>query len=363
MNIIIADAESDFIAALIVQLADLLPEISFRQYNHEFGLKQLLELSASQKCLVLYNAVDFPGLPEEFFQNNPAAHGEFWPMRLGLSAQADNNSAMAIPELPRLGSVKHLSGLLQQWIKSNPVSHAGELLGTTSLDANSNPQKPILSSCTPISNAPQLNLLVSIDPAGYRPDISHRRLIELVRTGRRVIYLPLMPTYQMVCLAPPGQGPSISDLLLQLLGQHVQAEQIGQYWQPHPEGFFQFRPPDRSDDLVLCSPEILRKLVVLLRERLILETEPCSVFIDCAGIPLTSIASIGVLCDSCEVSLPDQDCFAADAARREISQLLAVLPTSCKIRETRLTQQNKAHILKSGGLIDAFGACSPAKTD
>jgi hypothetical protein len=178
-----------------------------------------------------------------------------------------------------------------------------------------------------------LNLLLCARPSGYQPAISRRRLKEMMSSGERVVYLPLMPTYQMSCLSPPGHGPSMSDLLLQLLGKNITPEQLGKYWQPNPDGYLQFRPPDRSDDLVLCSPELLRSLINLLRDRLNQDIEPGKVLIDCAGLPLATVSIIAVLCTSCEILFPDRDCFATDAARREISQMLANLPASCKILE------------------------------
>jgi hypothetical protein len=168
--------------------------------------------------------------------------------------------------------------------------------------------------------------------AGDSRSTSLQRLKKLIRDGRQVVYLPLMPTYRMNAIQGTSQGQTLSDLLLCLLGDTVGTEEIGCYWQPHPDGYLCFRPPERADDLVTCEPDMLRRLIVLLKAKL--DEDPTGqmlALIHCAGLPLASVATVAVLCDVCEIDLPQGSSFTTLAAQLEAGRLLALLPASCQI--------------------------------
>ena len=276
----------------------------------------------ASEWLVLYNREEFPEMPEQIARLDLAVPLAFW----AILPAVENGQAEATQTFCRFGSVRELASRIKSKLAAslhgNPQA-AWEISG-------SDPESKLEED-----RIPSMLLLLSVYPSGYQPDFSRQRLGELVGSGRRIIYLPLMPTYQMACVANPGRGPSLSDLLLQLLGQNIQPSQLSLYWQPHPAGYLQFRPPDRSDDLVLCSPDILRQLAVMLRDKVTQEPDPCTVLIDCAGLPLASVAAVAVLCDQCEIGFPEDDSFASESAKNEVGQLLAKLPASCKIREIR----------------------------
>lgn len=322
MNVMVVDSEKAFAANLACRLKRLLPEFQV------FGLAgapeclAVLDCSAASGWLVLYNREEFPGIPEQIARLDLAVPLEFW----SILPAVENGQSEATQTFCRFGSVRELAGRIKS-IKA--VSEHGiqcQARERAGPDPDLQPEE---------SSVPAMLLLLSVYPSGYQPDFSRQRLGELVGSGRRIIYLPLMPTYQMACVASPGRGPSLSDLLLQLLGQNIQPSQLSLYWQPHPAGYLQFRPPDRSDDLVLCSPDILRQLAVMLREKIAQEPDPCTVLIDCAGLPLASVAAVAVLCDQCEIGFPEDGSFASESAKNEVGQLLAKLPASCKIREIR----------------------------
>lgn len=322
MNVMVVDSEQAFTANLVTRLNRLLPESQVLGLAGAPECLAHLERSAASAWLVLYNREEFPELPGQIAQLDLTVPLELWTILTAV----ENCQAEATQTFCRFGSVRELARRIKGKLTVS-VQNCQLPTGVLS-DINSEPQREE-------DRIPSMTLLLSVYPSGYQPEISRQRLCELVGSGRRIIYLPLMPTYQMACVANPGRGPSLSDLLLQLLGQNIQPAQFSLYWQPHPAGYLQFRPPDRSDDLVLCSPDILRQLAVMLRDKVAQEPDPCTVLIDCAGLPLASVAAVAVLCDLFEIAFPEDDSFASESAKNEVGQLLAKLPASCKIREIR----------------------------
>jgi hypothetical protein len=338
MRVILADAEKEYVDAVLAALSRMLPggiEL--------LGCCSMAEWSglvpdAAQPgppVLCLFNPVDFPaflGFDDRAGGNGSRKYPVFFPLSPGLAAEPPDGmpagplagSGVAPPagssgkpqQLCRLGSPR----LFARMIEEQARCHSAADTETTG----------------PGSGHPtRLNMLLCLDPAGYRPAFSRQRLHECVAGGSQVIYLPVMPTYQMLGLSIPGRGPCLSDLLLRLLGQDNEKEKVSRYLEPHPDGYLQFRPPDRSDDLVLCSPDLLRRLLALLREMPGSEAASRVVLIDCAGIPLATAACLAVLCDSCEVILPEARSFAGQAAQREAGILLAALPSGCAVIENR----------------------------
>ena len=322
MNVMVVDSEQAFTSNLISRLSRLLPEVQASGHTSDLDCLASLKHSAVRECLIIYNQDEFPKMPAQIAQLDLAVTFEFWT----IMQVAENSPVEAKHIFYRFGSVKELAGRIKS--KTTATGQNNQL--DTRKKAEINP-----GSICERDRAPLMNLLLTVYPSGYQPEISRQRLGELVNSGRQIIYLPLMPTYQMACVANPGRGPSLSDLLLQLLGQNIHPSQLSQYWQPHPAGYLQFRPPDRSDDLVLCSPDILRRLAGMLRDKLTQEPDPCTALIDCAGMPLASVAAVAVLCDHCEIGFPEDDTYASESAKIEIGQLLAILPASCKIQEIR----------------------------
>ena len=299
MMIILADKENEYLNLLQKRLAVQITDITFTLCTHLEAILASDSISDSS-WLCIYNSADFADLPKHF-GNEDRRSRDFWPYNPGYTCEQRQQ------HLFRIGSVDLLVEDIRQWLSRQKES------GSASVSDSG------------------LHFLFCAEPAGYRHDISRGRLSQLVKSGHSVIYLPLMPTYQMSCLSNPSHGSSLSDLLLNLLANNVEALQLGHYLQPHPDGYLQFRPPDRSDDLLTCSAAVLRQLIVLLRSYLNQSTEKITILVDCASLPLASLSTVAVLCDVCEIHLPERDCFATEAARREIGYLLAELPPGCKI--------------------------------
>jgi hypothetical protein len=355
MIIAIVDAEQTYVTALLRQLARQWPTLQFAGCSSLSEWSDFLsaapvtensgheaEQDGRQPVLCLFNPADFPGLPQCYDPSHPFYSCTFWSFYPGQPGSAVPQTRSRADCIYRLGSLRILVQHLQDWINDHagnsqpdiyPEPKSTTVAARISAADSMLPASAVRGAMTPAGEQSEIHLLLSMDSRGYKPEISRLRLRNMVIMGRKVIYLPIMPTYQMYCLSEPGAGPTLSDLLLQLLGRVGLANPLGCFLSPHPDGYLQFRPPDRSDDLVLCSPDLLRQLVTLLRQQIVSAGDPYTVLIDCAGIPLASVACLAVLCDLCEIAVPDQDGFAADAARREAGYLLAVLPPSCRIRQ------------------------------
>jgi hypothetical protein len=334
MLIILADAERVYVRVLQEQLAARLPECRFWSCCALDEWPDGDIQAKSREGLCLFNPLDFPDLPRRFSANGESFHCMFWSVQPGSQCgEQDCHKASQQVQLIRLGTASAIAGQISKWLASAAAHSTGEPDQQPGSGlAKINAELPAVNQESAGSWAgTSMMLLLCLDACGYRPDISRLRLRELTGSGRRVVYLPIMPTYQMACLSAPGQGPSLSDLMLRIFSRVAEPGEIGQYLQPTPDGFFQFRPPDRSDDLVVCSPDLLRDLVLLLRRWM--TASPCTILIDCAGIALASVSCLAVLCDSCEFCLPEKDDFASVSARREISYLLGLLPASCMVRE------------------------------
>jgi hypothetical protein len=158
-----------------------------------------------------------------------------------------------------------------------------------------------------------------------------------IKQGYKIYYLALMPGWLMrYCCEPDSTGPDISSLLLSI-HQHCQPEpeKIGIYVQLHPEGYFQFRPPVRGDDIISCEPDTLRQLLLLVRNRVKTEDKSTLCWIDCRDLSIQTSGRLAALCDHLLVDIPSDSGFAAICARKELGQLLAGLPGSCNIAENK----------------------------
>lgn len=353
MNMIVADADSFYTGLLAARLQLRWPSMKIYQCCDQQSLQRLIAKfrQNGERTLFLYHAMDFQELSH-------LATKEVWPKNWHIHPLLSDHFLDPASDGTALSSgfnrydpvSKLIAGLEDQYgrLGDDPADLA-VLERQSETDQYKVPFHPAavkaenlvqqetertVCSAVDSKTVPQrLWLMVSICPAGYHAKRVKQRLRLFVQEGRQVVYLPLMPTYLMSCLVAPGQGPSLSDLLLHIIGQSVSSDQLGQYWQAHPDGYLQFRPPDRADDLVLCPPDTLRQLVRLLKEHLERQVNPMVALIDCAGLALSAIAAVAVLCDTCEIDLPKDQDYASEAARMEIGHLLASLPPGCEIKE------------------------------
>jgi hypothetical protein len=272
-------------------------------------ISQLPERWQDEAIICLYQAAaTWPGLTDD-----PGMLAGCFLISLPDRASAENSLYRLMP----------LSGLLpqiRQFLPDIPEERPADL------------PIPPAGNSVPM-NRREIGLVVGLEQTGHLEWLRHTIQASL-HEGCQVIYLPLMPTYRMDLLTEPGRGPNLSALLLRLANNDgVERSELGHYLQPHPDGFLQFRPPERSDDLMCCEPDLLRQVVSLLRQKVQEGQDAIVVLVDCAAMPLATICNLAVLCDFCAVWLPITNGFAAEAARREISLLLARLPPGCRIEE------------------------------
>ncbi|MDW7659151.1 MAG: hypothetical protein SCM11_18435 [Bacillota bacterium] len=342
MDMIIADSDSDYTAALAVRLQSWKAGNSVHRCHKREELHALIaqKKDCAQLTFFLYNN-------SEFIELKHLASSDVWP-----------GCWRTIPILPADSSCPPPEGQKNCYRRFGPVSHLisrlESLCQDTYTDAGLQSADQLIDAAMTVSDQPvaatsgqpdhavpgypekpartiRLWLTLSLT-AGSGCSSSLQRLKKLIRDGRQVIYLPLMPTYQMDAIQGASQGQTLSDLLLHLLGDTIGTEEIGCYWQPHPDGYLCFRPPERADDLVTCDPDMLRRLTLLLKSKLAEDpTGQMLALIHCSGLPLTSVAAVAVLCDVCEIDLPQGNSFTTLSAQIEAGRLLALLPASCQI--------------------------------
>jgi hypothetical protein len=369
MNMILADSDPVYTAILAARLQTKLPHVKISRCNDPAALRAAIaqQKTAGGPALFLYNAADFHELKHlstadiwpASWQARPLLADRHWqgstdddpsdrrPLDLtsgfcrfdpvsSLVEQLQAQFDLA-PEAmrPEESAPERLKSEASEPNASDPGTNDPKSPGRPKAEANQAPAANASENDIPVDRS-GLRLLLSVAASGHDQVQTRQCLNDLVSQGHQVFYLPLMPTYQMTSLAQPAQGPNLSDLLMHLVGQEPGCEQIGRYCQQHPDGYFQFRPPDRTDDLILCPPDTLRLLIRKLRDYILRQPPVAVGLIDCAGLPLSTVAVAAVMCDVCQVSIPGGTGFAAEAARMEAGRLFAVLPATCKIWKTWL---------------------------
>ena len=157
---------------------------------------------------------------------------------------------------------------------------------------------------------------------------------DLLKRGRETWYLPIMPLYEAHVIKNQSRGPSLAELLLVLEQEpDIDIRTLGQYVQHERDSLFSFRLPQRSDDLITCSSESLRRLIDSLRRQLESEAAERTILIECSGLPLTVITKLAVLCTCFVSDIPSRDRRCDEIARQELGILLAALPRTCTVWE------------------------------
>lgn len=308
MRLIIFDAETIYADNLHNRLCACLADVSVSTCCGQ-DLHEIIEQNRSGPVLCLYNPRDFPDLPEKLSSCETGATWTLWRLLPGnLPPEEDSASFCRL----------HISAILKA-IESWLTENSRELIN-----------KPSAVKQDRKAEALELWLFFSLD-RNRQNSLVRDKLRQKLKSGYRTIYLALMPTYCMDLVIHPDSGPGMSDLLLQLLGSNLTADQIPRYWQPHPDGYLQFRPPDRSDDLVTCEPDMLRRMIRMLQQHLQADSQRAAVIIDCRSVPMLTVRTIAVLCSHCLVEMPDGSNFAIKAGQREINLILAELPDSCQV--------------------------------
>ncbi len=160
----------------------------------------------------------------------------------------------------------------------------------------------------------------------------------ILKSGKRkahdMIYLPLMPLYDMAFPFRTGSRQTLGDLLLKLKsGRIPKHEDLGNYLYLHNDGYYTFSCPGRADDLICADSRSLRELIILLRKYLETRAAPTHSLIEVSGLTLERHAMVAALCDYVVIETPNKTTDAALMAQQELAVFLSKLPSSCEIYE------------------------------
>ncbi|NLC89301.1 MAG: hypothetical protein GX681_04480 [Clostridiaceae bacterium] len=161
----------------------------------------------------------------------------------------------------------------------------------------------------------------------------------LLTSGKRkahdMIYLPLMPLYDMAYPFRTGSRQTLGDLLLTIKnGRIPDHEELGSYLYLHDDGYYTFPCPNRADDLICADTRSLRELIVMLKKYLGTRAAPAHSLIEAAGLTLEKHAMLAALCDYVVIETPAKTTDAALMAQQELAIFLSKLPSSCEIYES-----------------------------
>ncbi len=150
-----------------------------------------------------------------------------------------------------------------------------------------------------------------------------------------MIYLPLMPLYDMDFPFRTGSKDSLGSLLLTLKSGRMPAhDELGNYLYLHNDGYYTFLCPERADDLICADNRSLRELTLLLKQFLETRVAPTHSLLDVSGMSLERHAMLAALCDYVVIETPSKKTDAALIAQQELAIFLSKLPTSCAIYES-----------------------------
>ena len=354
LTLVLADSDRDYTAALVDRLCRWKENLAVSCCHCPEELHQLITQckNKNQAACFLYNT-------GEFVELKHIASSDVWPDHWSVIPLLETGCA-ALPSDGTAGlSGFHRYAPVSQLMTRIDAIHGGACFSPVKKQeaeqaaAAADPPDTVGRPDDPVTNnggrAVRLWLTLSLTAVQDHAD-SRIRLAELVRQGRQVVYLPLMPTYEMDIIRGCSEGLTLSDLLLHVLGDTVKADDLGCYWQPHSDGYLCFRPPERADDLVTCSPDVLRQLVLLLKNKLAGDpTGQMIALIHCSGLPLASVAAVAVLCDVCEVDLPQGTRFTAVSAQVEAGRLLSLLPSTCQVIRHPIPENSRFDRHRKGG--------------
>ena len=315
MNILLLDKETEYTRQLGCRVAEQFPHLAVYACHDSRAFETYFADHKGSQSLCLYNPADFPDMERLVGSEQPGInHGNWKLCRLvsrgrinrDQSAQADSAHADPITAVERAGDYSRIAVIIEHWYKQV------------------NPQNDL-------EIVPQANtIMLYLDLSGLCCDrYVSQSLTKAYQKGYRTLYLPLMPLYHMRLVEKPDKGSCLSDLLLKMSGEIITVEQISHYWQATSRGWYQFRPPAFSDDLLSCSAGLFRKLISLIKTRVINDTEASFVLLDCRNMPFDCMCQMAVLCNHVFIRLPAESDYALASAEKEAARLINQLPAAC----------------------------------
>ncbi len=315
MKILLIDKEMEYGRQLGCRVAGQFPQLSFYICHDKFIFTKLLADQNGSQYLCFYNPSDFPDLEKTVRAGQTGFSHSGWKFcrlvsrsRLAIEKPVESEAYMTdqIASVQRTGDYSKIAQIIENWCKLIRLQDDAEI-------------EPKADS-----------MFLYLDLSGTCCD-RHvvRSLTSAYKKGYRTLYLPLMPLYQMRLVEKPDKGPCLSDLLLKMSGEIVADDQISHYWQSTSKGWYQFRPPAFSDDVLSCSSEQLRKLIGLIKTRILSDTDTTYALLDCRNIAFDSIRQFSVLCNHVFIRFPAENTFAFSSAEKEAARLINQLPASC----------------------------------
>ncbi len=152
--------------------------------------------------------------------------------------------------------------------------------------------------------------------------------------GHTVIYLPIKPLYKIEYSFRRSHGLTCGDLIYRFtVGDIPDTEDMGRWLYMHEDGYYTCSMPERSDDLITCDIDTLRRITHAWRAYTHARSHPTTTWIDIEGMPLGDVLSLAILCDFIYIDAPTGKSDKEAVARRELGLFMAKLPGECRILE------------------------------
>lgn len=180
-----------------------------------------------------------------------------------------------------------------------------------------------------------LRILLSFADRSDRERYTASCTKSLLASGLRIIRLDLMSGISMVNPFRRKSGfmevrdlPSsgISELLLQLENVKMEPRDLLSFVQLGQDGCYHFGLPVRSDDILCCQPDVLVRLLHLLRRLADMPDENTAVLVVVESLPFCVLKQLCSLSHELHIIMPQQDQSDQKMCEWELTDLFACLP-------------------------------------
>ena len=187
-----------------------------------------------------------------------------------------------------------------------------------------------------------LVLYYSFDPRKRKAWL-YRSLKERKPDAHSQFYVPFLPRYQISFPLHLSAGPELATLLLLISsGGEAKAEGLGLCFEAQRDGYYALRVGGGSEDLTAAPLSTQEELFWLFRTYLRKRSARATMHVECGEIPFSKLRVLAGLCDYCLCEFPKGNSYAQVAARKEVEELIASLPDSCRYLDPdRLIQEGR----------------------
>ena len=180
-----------------------------------------------------------------------------------------------------------------------------------------------------------MRILISFADRSEREKYAAGCTKALLSSGLRIIRLDLMSGISMVNPFRRKTGAreyhectssGISELLLQLENCKMDPDEILSFVQLGQDGCYHFGLPLRSDDILSCRPDVLIRLLHLLRRLADSPEENTAVIVVIESLPFQVLKQIWSLSHELHIIMPPQDFSNGKLYEWELTDLFSSLP-------------------------------------